>query len=99
MAIKNITGVMLPIVSDTDSRAATPFTRNLIILGNRSTSKISSELYDRNYSHMDLKYPGSWGYSVRSLHNHMAMVTVVYWLGAETRRAFFKELLARRSGE
>ncbi len=68
-AIKNLTGVKLIIISDTDSRARIPFVNNLIILGNRSTSKISSDLYDRFYSLMDLKYPGKNGYSVRTLHD------------------------------
>lgn len=68
-AIQKRCGVKLPIIADTDPGAATPFVGNLIILGNRSTSKTSSELYDRYYSLMDLKYPGPKGYSVRSLHN------------------------------
>ncbi len=63
------TGVLIPIISDADSKAATLLTQNLIILGNRSTSKVSGELYDRYYSLMDLKYPGKEGYSVRSLHD------------------------------
>ncbi len=68
-AIFKKTGIKVPIISDTDRRAATPLNGNLIILGNRSTSKVSNELYDRYYSLMDLKYPGAGGYSVRSLHN------------------------------
>jgi len=68
-AIEKRTGVSVPIITDTDPRAVTPFTGNLIILGNRSTSKTSSELYDRYYSLMDLKYPGTKGYAVRTLHN------------------------------
>ena len=66
------TGIKLPIIGDTDPGAATPLKGNLIILGNRSTSKVSSELYDRYYSLMDLKYPGPGGYSVRTLHNPYA---------------------------
>lgn len=68
-AIERKTGIKIPIISDTDTCAKAPFTRNMIILGNRSTSRISAELYDRYYSLMDLKYPGRNGYSVRSLHN------------------------------
>lgn len=67
--IKKLTGIKLPVIPDTDEKAVIPFSTNLIILGNRSTSKVSSELYDRFYSLMDLKYPGKNGYSVRSLHN------------------------------
>ncbi|MHB8997620.1 MAG: thioredoxin family protein [Armatimonadota bacterium] len=68
-AIERRCGVKVPIIADSDASAVTPFVGNLIILGNRSTSKISSELYDRYYSLMDLKYPGPKGYAVRSLHN------------------------------
>ncbi|HEY9489929.1 MAG TPA: hypothetical protein VIQ51_16435, partial [Chryseosolibacter sp.] len=66
-AIKRSTGVVVPVISDTTVKA--PFSQNLIILGNRSTSRISNELYDHHYSLMDLKYPGLGGYSVRSLHD------------------------------
>lgn len=68
-AIERLTGVKLPIISDTDPGASIPLRNNLIILGNRSTSQISRGLYDHHYSLMDLKYPGKNGYSVRSLHN------------------------------
>ena len=71
-AIEKRTGAKLPVISDTDPGAAAPFKNNLIILGNRSTSKISCELYDRFYSLMDLKYPGPKGYSIRSLHDPYA---------------------------
>ncbi len=68
-AIEKRTGVKLPIILDTDHSASIPLSGNFIILGNRSTSQISRELYDHHYSLMDLKYPGKNGYSVRSLHN------------------------------
>ena len=71
-AVFKRTGIKLPIISDTDPQATTPLKANLIILGNRSTSKISSNLYDQFYSLMDLKYPGNGGYSVRTLHDPYA---------------------------
>lgn len=70
--IERLAGVKVPVISDSDPGAAAPFKNNLIILGNRSTSKISCELYDRFYSLMDLRYPGPKGYSVRSLHDPYA---------------------------
>ena len=42
---------------------------NLIVLGNRSTSRTMSALYDQYYSLADLKYPGTGGYAVRTVHN------------------------------
>ena len=71
-AIEKRTGTKVPVVSDTDPQAAVPFKSNLIIIGNRSTSKISGELYDRFYSLIDLKYPGPKGYAIRSLHDPYA---------------------------
>ena len=68
-AIEKQAGVKIPIISDTDTKAAIPLIGNLIILGNRSTSKISNKLYNHYYSLIDLKYPGPGGYAVRSLHN------------------------------
>ena len=68
-AVKARTGADLPIIEDTDPRAAVPLTGNLIILGNRSTNRASSRLYDHYYSLMDLKYPGVGGYSLRTLHD------------------------------
>jgi hypothetical protein len=68
-AIARRTGVTVPIVPDTSPAAATPLTGNLIVLGNRSTSRTASDLYDRHYSLMDLKYPGPNGYAVRTLHD------------------------------
>ena len=68
-AIRKLTGLEPSIIGDTEAEASVPLTGNLIILGNRSTSRVSSELYDQHYSLMDLKYPGAGGYSVRSIHN------------------------------
>lgn len=67
--IRGLTDVTVPIVSDRSSGAATPLIGNVIVLGNRSTNRTSSELYDRHYSVMDLKYPGPNGYAVRTLHD------------------------------
>ncbi len=67
--IRELTGVTVPVVSDRSAVAATPLVGNVIVLGNRSTNRTSSELYDRHYSVMDLKYPGTNGYSVRTLHD------------------------------
>lgn len=64
-----VTGVRVPIISDTDPKAAIPLKGHLIVLGNRSTSRTSNALYDHYYSLMDLKYPGPGGYAIRTLHN------------------------------
>ncbi|HID06624.1 MAG TPA: hypothetical protein EYP10_05690 [Armatimonadetes bacterium] len=45
------------------------FTCNLVILGNRSTNAVMEHLYNFYYTYLDLKYPGTGGYLVRSLHN------------------------------
>jgi hypothetical protein len=61
------TGVSVPIISD--ANATIPLMQNLILLGNRSTNKTLSKLYDLFYALTDLKYPGIGGYEVRSVSN------------------------------
>lgn len=68
-AVKDLTGVALPIVSDADPAAQVPLAGHLICLGNRSTNATISRLYDHYYTVLDLKYPGPGGYVVRSLHD------------------------------
>ncbi|MEA3402151.1 MAG: discoidin domain-containing protein, partial [Armatimonadota bacterium] len=68
-AIEEMTGVEVPIIDDRDPGAAVPIESNLIALGNRSTSRLISDLYDRMFTMLDLKYPGRGGYVVRTLHS------------------------------
>jgi len=68
-AIEKLTGVKTPIATDESDAGAVPINGNLIVLGNRSTNKTISELYNRYYTLLDLKYPGPEGYVVRTLHN------------------------------
>ena len=67
--IEKLTGVKIPIATDESPAGVVPIIGNLIALGNRSTSKTISELYNRYYTLLDLRYPGAGGYVVRSLHN------------------------------
>jgi len=68
-AIEKRTGVKVPIVSDGSPEAAVPIKGNLIVLGNRSTSRTINALYDLHYCLVDLKYPGPEGYVIRTVHN------------------------------
>jgi outer membrane protein assembly factor BamB len=63
--IKTLTDVLVPIVSD----EVRPNKGHLIVLGNRSTNKTISDLYNRYYTLLDLRYPGKGGHVVRTLHN------------------------------
>lgn len=67
--IREGTGVTVPILADDDPGAAVPLVSNLIVLGNRSTSRTSNALYDLFYSLVDLKYPGKGGHVARTVHN------------------------------
>ncbi len=67
--LARLTGVEVPIVTDDAPEAAVPFGGNLIILGNRSTNRTLSALYDKFFTLLDLKYPGPGGHVVRTLHN------------------------------
>ncbi len=68
-AIKAITGVAVPVLADDAPEVALPLQGNLILLGNRSTNRTISLLYDRYFCLTDLKYPGAGGFEVRTLHN------------------------------
>ncbi|MBN2295357.1 MAG: hypothetical protein JXM70_23200 [Pirellulales bacterium] len=68
-AIEKRSGVQVRIVSDDSPEAGVPIKGNLIVLGNRSTNKTISDLYDLYYCLVDLKYPGPEGYAIRSVHN------------------------------
>ena len=76
-AIQKAGGVALPVIDDSQAAAEIPIgglydqglTRNLICLGNRSTSAAISKLYDQYYTLLDLKYPGAGGWVLRSLHD------------------------------
>jgi hypothetical protein len=67
--IKELTGVTVPLLENYPEQRIIPLDGNLILLGNRSTNPAIGVLYDRAYTFLDLKYPGSGGYVVRSLHS------------------------------
>ena len=67
--VEKRTGVRIPILKDGDPGAAVPLRGNLIVLGNRSTNRTVEALYNRYFTLLDLRYPGSGGHEVRSLHN------------------------------
>jgi hypothetical protein len=68
-ALQAQTGGVLPVLADTDPRAALPLRGGVIILGNRSSNRLTSGLYDAGYTLLDRKYPGPGGAVVHSLHN------------------------------
>ena len=81
-AILQRTGVTVPIVSDDSPEAAVPITGNLIVLGNRSTNRTISAIYDLYYCLVDRKYPGPEGYVVRSVHDPFGNGNGVVVVGA-----------------
>ena len=68
-AVREGTGVELPIAPDTFPAAAVPLAGHTIVLGNRSTNRTIEELYNRHFCLLDLRYPGAGGHVLRSLHN------------------------------
>lgn len=68
-AARHDTGVALSIVKDDSAAVRLPLRGNVIALGNRSTSALIAELYDRYYTLLDLRYPGKGGHVLRTLHN------------------------------
>jgi hypothetical protein len=100
-AVRQKTGVDLPLIKDTDPAAAVPLTGHLIVLGNRSTNRVSNQLYDHYYSLMDLKYPGPGGYSLRSLHNPYGNGYSAILVGGSDDAGVVEsaQVLARRVGQ
>ncbi|MBT4484619.1 MAG: hypothetical protein HOC71_13190, partial [Candidatus Latescibacteria bacterium] len=68
-AIRKVSGVTVPILNDDNPNMTVPISGNIIALGNRSTNNLIDELYNRHYTLLDLSYPGSGGYALRTLHN------------------------------
>jgi hypothetical protein len=68
-AIRAQSGCLVPVLPDHDPEAALPLRGQRLILGNRSTNRLTSGLYDAGYTVLDLKYPGLGGAVVQSLHN------------------------------
>ena len=79
--IRDLTGVPMPIVTDTAPDAAVPIEGNLIALGNRSTNKTIEKLYNRHFTLLDLRYPGQDGHVVRTLHNPFGAGRNVVFVG------------------
>jgi len=67
--ITELTGAHVPVRSDDSPVGTVPIRGHLIVLGNRSTNSTIGELYNRYYTLLDLRYPGTGGYVVRTLHN------------------------------
>ena len=68
-ALADLSGIRVPMATDDSPSGAVPFPGNLIVLGNRSTNRTVSRLYDLHYALLDLRYPGPGGHVVRTVHN------------------------------
>lgn len=104
-AIQQRTGVAPPIIGDDDPRAAVPIVGNLIVLGNRSTNRTISALYDRYFCLVDLKYPGAEGHVIRTVHNPfgngygVVVVGASDDVGVERGAAALGDVLAQAAAE
>lgn len=74
-------GSVIPIVSDKTSPEEILKTTHVIVLGNMATNTFIEKLYRQEYVILDLKYPGTGGYNVRSLHNPYGTGRNVIFLG------------------
>ncbi|MBN1671385.1 MAG: hypothetical protein JXR37_10150 [Kiritimatiellae bacterium] len=80
-AVKRATGTTLPVQCGVQDPEALLKDRNAIALGNMATNPFIEKLYCQWYCWLDLKYPGTGGYVVRSLHNPYATGHNVLLLG------------------
>ena len=68
-AVKEKTGVELPVLPHTAYENAEKLDRPLIVIGSRDNNRTSSNLYLRHYSLIDAKYPGPGGSDLHSVHD------------------------------
>ena len=69
-AIKNCAGCELPVIGDDSGKTEELLSdRSSIALGNMNTSKSVETFYRHWHTFLDLRYPGTGGWVVRSLHN------------------------------
>jgi hypothetical protein len=65
-AVKDASGVELPVIDEANPLALLKDRRNLIVIGNRDDNRLAAELYDRYFIILDARYPGSGGRLIRS---------------------------------
>ncbi len=68
-AIREKTGVALPVLNDRPLRDLSSLDQNLIMIGSRDTNQALEKLYMRHQVILDARYPGVGGHVVRSIHN------------------------------
>lgn len=79
--VRDLTGLVLPVLNADSLPRDVLKTRNVIALGNIATSAFIERLYCEWQVILDLKYPGPGGYVVRSLHNPYGTGKSVIFLG------------------
>lgn len=62
-------GIELPIWSDHDTEKPGVAAKNRIALGNLANNQLIERLYCRSYTNVDIRYPGTGGYVVQTVHN------------------------------
>lgn len=95
-SVRELTGVAPDVVSDStlDLCRDQRLTSDLIVLGNRNTSQVVSDLYDMYYVILDLLYPGQGGSVVRSLHDPFGDGHNVIFVGASDAEGMRKAATA-----
>lgn len=68
-AVKEKTGLELPVRSAAPYRTATTLKEHAIVIGSRDVNAFAENLYNRYYTVIDRSYPGPGGAVARSLHD------------------------------
>lgn len=97
-AVRERTGIELPVVTDAKYGSARKLTNNLILPGHFGNNRAIAQFYRMHYTLLDARYPGANGYVVRSLHNPFGDGRNVLFAGASDNAGLKQaaEQLARR---
>ena len=94
--VRELTGFEQPVLRDADLDICgeQSLATNLVVLGNRSTSRVVSDFYDLYHVILDLRYPGKGGSVVRSLHDPFGDGHNVIFVGASDEAGMAKATAA-----
>ena len=99
-ALEKHGGARVPVLHDNEGTPEELLSdQSIIVLGNMATSRFIRTLYEQWYTLLDLRYPGTDGFVVRTLHNPYGIKNHVVLLGGsddagikQATAAFIKKL-------
>ncbi len=88
--IEILTGITVPVYADNHRPEDILSKYHVIALGNMTTNAFIEKMYRQWYVLLDLKYPGSGGYVIRTAHNPYGTGKNVIFIGGSDESGVFK---------